>query len=136
MRPPAAERPDQEAETMPLAQIFARSALAIAAVMLAPGCDPAFKMRGTITDGVIENTHETFVGTASEAWPNKPLLEIITNTGARCVGDVRTVSAQEGQGHLHCSDGRRGAFGIVSTGPSGAAGFGDLGGKRIGFVVK
>lgn len=121
---------------MPLAQTIARYALAAAAIALLAACESGFMLKGTVTDGVIENTHETFIGTAADDWPNKPYLEIITNTGARCVGDIRSVSDREGTGHLHCSDGRRGAFGIVSTDLSGAAGFGDLGGKRIGFVVK
>lgn len=121
---------------MPLARTIARSALVATAFAPLLACESAFMLKGTVTDGTIENTHETFIGTAAENWPNKPTLEIITNTGARCVGDIRSVSDREGQGHLHCSDGRRGAFGIVSTDLSGAAGFGDLGGGRIGFVVK
>lgn len=121
---------------MPLAQTIARCTLAAMAAAPLLACESKFMLKGTVTDGVIEHTHETFMGTAADDWPNKPTLEILTNTGARCVGDIYSISDREATGHLHCSDGRRGTFAIVSTDLSGAAGFGDLGGKRIGFVVK
>ena len=121
---------------MPSAQNLVRVLIVAAALPLLSACDPVFILTGTIADGVIEGTHETFIGTAGIDWPDRASFQILTNTGARCVGDVRSVSEREAQGHLHCSDGRRGAFAIVSTLRSGAAGFGDLGGKRIGFVIK
>jgi hypothetical protein len=125
-----------ESRTIAAAPTSLLTPAVLAALVSLTACEPVFMMEGTVIDGVLEGSHETFVGTAVAIWPNKPTLQLITTTGARCVGDINTLSAQEGRGHLHCSDGRRGAFGIVSTSYSGAAGFGDLGGKRIGFVVK
>jgi hypothetical protein len=123
-------------KTMPGSKNMTQIFIIAATLLLLQACGPAFILTGTVADGVIEGTHETFIGTASIDWPARPALQILTNTGARCVGDIRSVSEREAQGHLHCSDGRRGAFAIVSTLRSGASGFGDLGGKRIGFVVK
>jgi hypothetical protein len=121
---------------MSCAQNLAKTLGTAATLSFLSCCDPAFILPGTVADGVVEGTHESFVGTAGIDWPNKGVFQIMTNTGAQCVGDIRSVSEREAQGHLHCSDGRRGAFAIVSTLRSGASGFGDLGGKRIGFVVK
>ena len=91
------------------------------------GCTLTLPVRG-----VVQNTPETFQGTATGHIDGAGELTITTSSGATCRGTFVYVTGRQGEGTFQCSDGRSGPFRFVSTGMRGT-GEGDLGGQRITF---
>lgn len=97
-------------------------------VALLSGCSMTLPVRG-----VIQNSDETFTGTATGYIDGGGDLTIISNKGANCTGNFVYVTRRNGEGVFKCDDGRSGPFEFVSTGTRGT-GFGDLGGQRFTFT--
>lgn len=83
--------------------------------------------------GMVQNTDETFEGTATGYIGGSGDLKIISNTGVTCEGNFVYVTTRKGEGVFNCDDGRSGPFQFVSTGSSGT-GHGDLGGSKFTFT--
>lgn len=83
--------------------------------------------------GQIQNSDETFTGTATGHLDGGGELLIVSNKGATCKGNFVYVSNRDGEGVFTCDDGRTGPFQFVSTGTRGT-GYGDLGGQRFTFT--
>lgn len=83
--------------------------------------------------GQVQNSDETFTGTATGGLSGSGTLTIVSSKGATCSGNFVYVTERTGQGVFTCSDGRTGPFNFVSTGMSGT-GYGDLGGQRFTFT--
>ena len=98
------------------------------AVTLFSGCSMTLPVRGGI-----QNTNETFTGTATGYTDGGGTLTVISSTGAKCTGNFVYVTRRNGEGVFICSDGRSGPFRFVSTGTRGT-GVGDLGGERFIFT--
>ena len=102
-------------------------ATAVAALALA-GCSMTLPVRG-----IVQNSDETFTGSATGYMGGSGDLTIVSNKGVSCTGDFVYVTSRTGEGVFQCSDGRSGPFSFVSTGSRGT-GFGDLGGERFTFT--
>lgn len=83
--------------------------------------------------GRVQNSTETFTGTATGYLDRSGLLQITSTTGTVCKGDFVYTSGRRGEGVFNCDDGRSGPFQFVSTGMRGT-GYGDLGGQRFTFT--
>jgi hypothetical protein len=101
-------------------------ALATASLILA-GC-MTLSVRGQM-----QNSDETFTGTATGYLDGGGDLTIVSNKGATCKGNFVYVSQRNGEGVFTCDDGRIGPFQFVSTGTRGT-GHGDLSGQRFTFT--
>jgi len=102
----------------------------IAAVLLVSvqGCSMTLPVKGKL-----QNTPETFTGTATGYISGSGNLKVVTSTGCACEGDFVYVTSRQGSGVFTCDDGRSGPFEFVSTGTRGT-GYGDLGGERFTFT--
>lgn len=100
----------------------------VAAIATLSACSITLPVRGQV-----QNSDETFTGTATGGLSGSGSLTIVSNKGAHCSGDFVYVTERTGQGVFTCSDGRTGPFEFVSTGMSGT-GYGDLGGQRFTFT--
>jgi hypothetical protein len=100
----------------------------IAASTLLASCSMTLPVRGQI-----QNTGETFTGTATGHLNGGGTLTITSNKGAVCTGNFVYTNGRSGEGVFHCNDGRSGPFQFASTGTSGT-GYGDLGGERFTFT--
>ncbi len=83
--------------------------------------------------GQVQNSEETFTGTATGYFGGGGDLQIVSNKGAVCKGNFVYVTSRKGEGVFNCEDGRSGPFQFVSTGKSGT-GHGDLGGSKFTFT--
>lgn len=83
--------------------------------------------------GQVQNSNETFTGTATGYMDGGGNLVIVSNEGATCKGNFVYASGRKGEGVFTCNDGRTGPFQFVSTGSRGT-GYGDLGGQRFTFT--
>jgi len=83
--------------------------------------------------GLVQNSGETFTGTATGYMGGSGDLTIVSNKGTTCTGNFVYVTSRNGEGVFQCSDGRSGPFTFVSTGSRGT-GYGDLGGDRFTFT--
>jgi hypothetical protein len=83
--------------------------------------------------GLVQNSSETFTGTATGYMGGAGQLEITSSNGATCKGTFVYVTPRQGAGTFRCSDGRSGPFNFVSTGAAGT-GQGDLGGQHFTFT--
>lgn len=92
------------------------------------GCSMTLPVRGQI-----QNSDETFSGTATGYLNGGGNLVVTSSKGASCTGDFVYVTRRNGEGVFNCNDGRTGPFQFVSTGTSGT-GYGDLGGQRFTFT--
>lgn len=101
--------------------------LATASALLA-GCSMTLPVRGQV-----QNSDETFTGTATGYMDGGGNLTIVSNKGATCKGNFVYVSRRDGEGVFTCDDGRTGPFQFVSTGTRGT-GYGDLGGQRFTWL--
>lgn len=95
---------------------------------LLSGCSMTLPVKGNMQD-----SPETFTGTATGYMDGGGDLTIVTTTGVRCTGNFVYVTRRNGEGVLKCDDGRSGPFEFVSTGRRGT-GFGDLSGQRVTFT--
>lgn len=81
----------------------------------------------------MQNSDETFTGTATGYMDGGGNLTAVTDKGATCTGSFVYVSGRNGEGIFTCDDGRSGPFQFVSTGKRGT-GYGDLGDQRFTFT--
>ena len=102
-------------------------ALAFIAIALS-GCTVTEPVRGQV-----QNSDETFTGTATGGMNGDGTLSIVSNKGATCTGNFVYTTGRTGDGVFTCSDGRSGPFHFVSSGLSGT-GYGDLGGEKFTFT--
>jgi hypothetical protein len=101
------------------------------AALLVPaftGCTVTLPVRGQI-----QNSTETFTGTATGHLNGGGSLRIVSSNGAACEGNFVYVTHRQGEGVFNCNDGRSGPFAFVSTGTSGT-GHGTLGIERFIFT--
>jgi len=83
--------------------------------------------------GLVQDSDETFSGTATGYLDGGGDLEIVSSKGTVCEGDFVYVTRRQGEGVFHCDDGRSGPFEFVSTGSRGT-GHGTLGGENFTFT--
>ena len=83
--------------------------------------------------GLVQNSDETFRGTATGYMDGAGNLRIVSSKGTTCEGDFVYVTRRTGEGVFQCSDGRSGPFRFVSTGSRGN-GQGNLGGQIFTFT--
>lgn len=92
------------------------------------GCSMTLPVQGNL-----QQTSETFNGTATGYLDGGGTLVVVTSKGAKCQGNFAYVSKRDGKGVFKCDDGRSGPFEFVSTGSRGA-GTGDLSGEKFTFT--
>ena len=92
------------------------------------GCSLTLPVRGQV-----QNSDETFTGTATGHMDGAGNLGIVSSKGAVCDGDFVYVTPRRGEGVFTCGDGRSGPFQFVSTGSRGT-GHGSLGGQNFTFT--
>ena len=102
--------------------------LALSSLMLLSACSMTLPVRGQL-----QNSTETFTGTATGYMDGGGNLKIVSSKGTVCEGDFVYVTTREGSGVFNCNDGRSGPFNFVSTGTRGT-GYGDLGGQHFTFT--
>lgn len=102
--------------------------LSAAAALLACACSMTLPVRGNV-----QNSDETFTGSATGHLDGAGTLTITTTKGVSCTGNFVYVTSRQGEGTFVCSDGRTGPFEFVSTGTKGT-GHGDLGGQKATFT--
>jgi hypothetical protein len=100
--------------------------VAIAAILA--GCSMTLPVRGKV-----QNSDETFSGTATGYIDGGGDMTLVSSKGAVCKGNFVYVTGRNGEGVFSCDDGRSGPFQFVSTGKRGT-GYGDLGGQRFTFT--
>ena len=83
--------------------------------------------------GQVQNSAETFTGTATAYIDGGGTLKMVSSKGAVCEGSFVYITSRQAKGVFNCDDGRSGPFEFVSTGYRGT-GFGDLGGERFTFT--
>ncbi len=83
--------------------------------------------------GALQDSSQTFTGSATGYMDGGGKLTITTSAGTRCDGDFVYVTGREGEGTFQCTDGRRGPFTFVSTGTRGT-GRGNLNGEAFTFT--
>jgi hypothetical protein len=86
-------------------------------------------------EGSVQNSDETFTGTATGYMSRDGTLHISSNKGAVCDGLFTFTAARIGEGVFKCSDGRSGPFRFVSTGARGS-GSGSLGKQIFTFTFE
>jgi hypothetical protein len=99
-----------------------------AAASLLAGCTATADVRG-----VVQNSNETFTGTATGYMDGSGTLTITSSKGTHCTGNFVYATSRNGEGVFQCSDGRSGPFTFVSTGRRGT-GHGTLGGQTFTFT--
>lgn len=83
--------------------------------------------------GRIQQSSETFIGTATGYLNGGGTIEVNTTNGVLCTGDFVYITNRNGRGVFECDDNRTGPFEFVSTGKSGA-GTGTLDGHPFTFT--
>jgi len=81
----------------------------------------------------VQNSDETFTGSATGYMDGSGNLRIVSSNGAVCTGDFVYVTKRTGEGVFTCDDGRSGPFRFVSTGSRGT-GQGTLGDQDFTFT--
>jgi hypothetical protein len=105
-----------------------RCAMILMLASLIAGCSLTLPVRGQV-----QNTNETFAGTATGYMDGAGDLTIVSNMDATCTGNFVYVNSRQGEGVFNCDDGRSGPFSFVSTGKRGT-GQGTLGGQNFTFT--
>lgn len=82
--------------------------------------------------GKVQESTETFEGTATGYASGAGELEITSSTGTECAGEFVYVTKRKGEGTMSCTDGRSGPFRFVSTGSRGT-GTGEIDGRPFIF---
>lgn len=108
--------------------MFKKAIPLLLSVLVLAGCSMTLPVRGMIQD-----TPETFTGSATGYMDGHGTLEITSSAGAKCKGDFVYVTSRQGSGVFSCDDGRSGPFEFVSTGKRGN-GTGALSGRRFTFT--
>ena len=107
----------------------------VAALVVALGAvaSPAHAISLPI-QGKVNNSTETFAGTARVRLTGGGELTLKTNKGVACKGDFVHISQQKGNGKVTCEDGRVGSFDFVTAGFSGT-GSGIIGSENFDFQI-
>lgn len=108
--------------------VYMKKVIAVLSAAALAGCSLTLPVRGTV-----QNSDETFDGTATGGLDGSGQLTLKSSKGPTCTGKFVYVSGRTGEGVFNCSDGRTGPFRFVSTGTSGT-GHGDLGNQRFTFT--
>lgn len=96
--------------------------------MLVSACSLTLPVQGSV-----QNSGETFTGTATGYMDGAGDLRIVSSKGSVCEGNFVYVTGRQGEGVFTCTDGRTGPFQFVSTGQRGT-GYGSLGGQNFTFT--
>jgi hypothetical protein len=96
------------------------------AVLLLTGCQNAS------VHGRVQDTNESFHGTATGYFTGHGRLRVVSSKGATCTGRFRYIEDGRGLGKFTCEDGRGGPFEFTSSGTVGA-GYGYLGDDLMTF---
>lgn len=107
---------------------FAACALFSSAFIL-----PAYSMNLPI-QGKVQNSTETFTGTATVHLTGDGSLILATSKGVACTGDFAFKTRREGSGTVKCEDGRLGSFEFVSAGFTGS-GSGRIAEENFAFRI-
>jgi hypothetical protein len=107
--------------------LFRLAGASLIAVVSA-GCTMTLPVRGQV-----QNSPETFRGTATGHLDGGGNLTMVSSKGAVCKGNFVYVTHRHGEGVFSCDDGRSGPFTFVSTGTAGT-GYGTLGNERFTFT--
>jgi hypothetical protein len=105
-----------------------RPAIASLIVLACTGCALTLPVRGQV-----QNSPETFSGTATGHLGGGGELSLVSSKGAVCRGNFVYVTRRQGEGVFNCDDGRSGPFTFASTGTAGT-GYGTLGNERFTFT--
>lgn len=105
-----------------------KSVVLCAAALVLSGCSVTLPVLGQV-----QNSTESFTGSATGHLDGGGELVIKSNRGATCRGTFVYTTGREGDGTFICDDGRSGPFHFVSTGMRGT-GEGDLGGQHFVFT--
>lgn len=97
-------------------------------VLLLTACSMTLPVKGQV-----QNSKETFFGSATGYMDGSGKLTITSNKGVKCDGDFVYITERQGDGTFTCEDGRTGPFTFVSTGSHGT-GHGSLGGQNFTFT--
>ena len=110
-----------------------RAPMIVSAGLLAflEGCAP--NVLTLPVQGIVQNSRETFSGSATGFSDGSGYLDVYTSTGVTCRGNFLYTTRRTGRGVFQCSDGRSGPFNFVSTGYSGI-GEGSLGTEYFTFT--
>jgi hypothetical protein len=109
--------------------ISVRRAVCLSSIsLLSASCAMTLPVRGQV-----QNTAETFSGTATGHLNGGGNLQMVSSQGAVCNGNFVYVTHRQGEGVFNCNDGRSGPFAFVSTGTSGT-GHGTLNSAPFIFV--
>lgn len=84
--------------------------------------------------GKVQNSTETFTGSAIVHFSGDGSLTLLTNKGVICQGDFGYVTRREGRGTVVCQDGRKGYFGFSTAGFSGS-GSGKIADENFDFQI-
>jgi len=85
-------------------------------------------------EGKVQNSTETFTGTATVHLTGDGVLVLATSKGVACKGNFAFVSRREGNGTVACEDGRLGSFQFVSAG-FGGSGSGNIDKEHFDFRI-
>jgi len=105
-----------------------RPAFASLISLVCTGCAMTLPVRGQV-----QNSPETFSGTATGHLDGGGNLQMLSSKGAVCKGNFVYVNHRQGEGVFNCDDGRSGPFTFVSTGTAGT-GYGTLDNQRFTFT--
>jgi hypothetical protein len=83
--------------------------------------------------GQVQNSDETFSGTATGYMNGSGDLQAVSSKGSVCEGNFVYITKRQGEGVFHCNDGRSGPFTFASTGSNGT-GRGNLGTDNFTFT--
>lgn len=108
--------------------MFNRIFLVIGGTLMLTACSMTLPVKGSL-----QNSDETFTGSATGYMDGGGDLKVTSSKGAACEGHFVYVSRRNGEGVFHCADGRSGPFQFVSTGTRGT-GYGSLGGQNFTFT--
>ena len=70
-------------------------------------------------EGEIQDTSETFTGSATAYFSGGGILTLTTNRGVTCQGEYINTEKHQGNGTVVCEDGRLGYFNFVASGFTG-----------------
>ena len=108
--------------------ILAALAIGLSASSTIACCSLTLPVRGQV-----QNSDETFTGSATGYMGGNGNLSITSSKGTVCTGDFVYVTPRTGEGVFTCNDGRSGPFQFASTGSFGT-GHGSLGGQNFTFT--
>lgn len=88
--------------------------VSVCGALVLGGCSMTLPLQGRM-----QNSDETFSGTATGYMDGGGDLTAVTSAGATCKGNFVYVNSREGRGVFTCDDKRAGPFEFVSTGKRG-----------------